>query len=100
MPSPPLTDRCRLSASIPAGCRIAGRSSGMEQWPPPDFGTAVVIEDQILTSIRNFEPRVENVRVDVIPRPDDNNFEVTVIFDIVGQEFPTQEYTFILEATR
>jgi predicted component of type VI protein secretion system len=65
-----------------------------------DFGTATVIEDQILTSIRNFEPRVENVRVEVLPRPDDNNFEVTVIFDIVGQEFPTQEYTFILEATR
>tara|TARA_B100000508_G_scaffold115683_1_gene94840 strand:+ start:214 stop:573 length:360 start_codon:yes stop_codon:yes gene_type:complete len=65
-----------------------------------DYGTATVIEDQILTSIRNFEPRVENVRVEVNPRPDDNNFEVTVIFDIVGQEFPTQEYTFILEATR
>tara|TARA_S200000501_G_scaffold128045_1_gene120980 strand:- start:1540 stop:1941 length:402 start_codon:yes stop_codon:yes gene_type:complete len=65
-----------------------------------DFGTAAVIEDQILTSIRNFEPRVENVTVEVDPRPDDNDFEVTVIFDIVGQEFPTQEYTFILEATR
>ena len=65
-----------------------------------DFGTAAIIEDQILTSIRNFEPRVENVRVEVDPRPDDNDFEVTIIFDIVGQEFPTQEYTFILEATR
>ena len=40
------------------------------------------------------------MRVEVDPRPDDNNFEVTVIFDIIGQEFPTQEFSFILEATR
>ena len=65
-----------------------------------DFGTASIIQDQIKTSVKNFEPRVDNVRVEVDPRPDENEFEVTVIYDIVGQEFPTQEYSFILEATR
>ena len=65
-----------------------------------DFGTASIIKDQIKTSILNFEPRVDNVNVNVFPRPDDNEFEVEVIFDIIGQEFPTQEYSFILEATR
>ena len=65
-----------------------------------DFGTASIIKDQIKTSISNFEPRVDNVDVKVFPRPDDNEFEVEVIFDIIGQEFPTQEYSFILEATR
>ena len=65
-----------------------------------DFGTASVIKDQIKTSILNFEPRVDNVNVKVFPRPNDNEFEVEVIFDIIGQEFPTQEYSFILEATR
>ena len=65
-----------------------------------DFGTANIIQDQIVTSINNFEPRVDNVRVEVDPRPDENEFEVTVIYDIVGQEFPTQEFTFILESTR
>jgi len=65
-----------------------------------DFGTASVIKDQILVSIRNFEPRVTNVRVRVDPSPDENTFEVTIFFDIIGQEFPTQEYSFILEATR
>jgi len=59
-----------------------------------------VIQGQIKTSINNFEPRVNNVRVEVDPQPDLNQFEVTVIYDIVGQEFPTQEYSFILEATR
>ena len=65
-----------------------------------DFGTASIIKDQIKTSISNFEPRVDNVDVKVFPRPDDNEFEVEVIFDVIGQEFPTQEYSFILEATR
>ena len=65
-----------------------------------DFGTASIIQDQIVTSINNFEPRVDNVRVEVDPRPDENQFEVTIIYDIVGQEFPTQEFTFILESTR
>ena len=65
-----------------------------------DFGTATIIQDQIETSINNFEPRVDNVRVEVDPKPDENEFEVIVIYDIVGQEFPTQEYSFILEATR
>ena len=65
-----------------------------------DFGTANEIQEQIKTSVENFEPRVDNVRVEVDPRPDENEFEVTVIYDIVGQEFPTQEYSFILEATR
>ena len=65
-----------------------------------DFGTANIIQSQIVTSIANFELRVNNVRVEVDPQPDSNQFEVTVIYDIIGQEFPTQEYSFILEATR
>ena len=65
-----------------------------------DFGTASVIQGQIEIAIDNFEPRVENVIVEVEPIPDDNVFNVTVIFDIVGQEFPTQVYSFLLEATR
>ena len=65
-----------------------------------DFGTASVIQDQILNTIENFEPRVDDVSVEVEPRPDLNEFEVTVFFDIIGQEVPTQEFTFMLEATR
>ena len=65
-----------------------------------DFGTASIIQDQILIAIENFEERVDNVIVKVDPQPDTNTFNVTVIFDIVGQEFPTQEYSFLLEATR
>ena len=65
-----------------------------------DFGTSSVIEEQILTTLNNFEPRIDNISVDVFPKPNLNEFEVTVFFDIVGQEIPTQDFTFILEATR
>ena len=34
------------------------------------------------------------------PKPDENGFEVNVLFDIIGQEFPAQDFTFILQATR
>ena len=65
-----------------------------------DFGTASVIEDQIRIAIQNFEPRVDNLQVNVNPKPDENEFEVNVLFDIIGQEFPAQDFTFILQATR
>ena len=65
-----------------------------------DYGTASIIESQIITSIENFEPRVNNIEVEVLPLPDSNEFEVSVTFDIIGQEFPTQQFTFLLEATR
>ena len=65
-----------------------------------DYGTASVIQKQIQIAIENFEPRVDNLQVNVFPRPDSNEFEINVLFDIIGQQFPTQEFTFLLEATR
>ena len=65
-----------------------------------DFGTSNIIEQEIVTTLRNFEPRVNNVRVRVSARPDQNNFDVTIFFDIVGAALPPQEFSFILEATR
>ena len=65
-----------------------------------DFGTASVIQQQIQTTIENYEPRVDNLQIEVFPRPDQNEFEVNIYFDIVGQQFPSQAFQFILEATR
>ena len=65
-----------------------------------DFGTASVIQNQIQIVLENFEPRIDNVTVEVQPKPDTYEFEVTVFFTIVGQDIPTQEFTFMLEATR
>ena len=65
-----------------------------------DFGTASTIQSQIEIALDDYESRIANVQVQVDPQPDTNTFNVTVIYDIVGQEFPTQEFAFILESTR
>ena len=62
--------------------------------------TAIIIEDQIRETINNFEPRVDNVRVEIASSPDTNTLDVKVLFDIIGLEQPTQSFTFILEPTR
>ena len=62
--------------------------------------TVNVIEDQIRDTVRNFEPRVGNVGIEVSAFPDDNNIEVKVLFDIKGLDVPTQAFTFLLEPTR
>ena len=65
-----------------------------------DFGTASNIQGQIEIALDNYEARIDNVIVEVDPQPDLNSFEVIVTYDIIGQEFPSQEYSFLLEATR
>ena len=62
--------------------------------------TLVTIEDQIRDTIRNFEPRVSNLKIEASSRPDDNTFSVKLFFDIVGLNVPTQAFTFLLESTR
>jgi phage baseplate assembly protein W len=65
-----------------------------------DYATADVIKDQIIEVINNYEQRVTDVIVQVDPIPDLNEFEITITFEIIGQEVPTQQFSFILEATR
>ena len=65
-----------------------------------DFGTAAVIREQIIASIKNYEPRVTGLIIEVKPEPDSNTFIVDISFDFIGQETPAQQFTFILEATR
>ena len=62
--------------------------------------TVQIIEDQVRDTISNYEPRVGEIGVEVNAKPDDNTFEVKVLFDIVGLNVPTQAFTFILEPTR
>ena len=62
--------------------------------------TVTVIEDQIRTTIANFEPRVNNVSIEVVGLPDQNTLEIKVLFDIVGLDQPVQSFNFILEPTR
>ena len=62
--------------------------------------TVSLIEDQIRTTVANFEPRVENLTIEVDGQPDNNSIDINVIFDISGLDVPTQSFSFILEPTR
>ena len=60
----------------------------------------MIIEDMVRNTVRNYEPRVGYIGVEVDASLDDNTISVRVLFDIIGQEAPTQAFTFILEPTR
>ena len=62
--------------------------------------TVTVVEDQIRETIRNFEPRVGEIGVEIDMVPELNNVRVKVLFDIIGLEAPVQSFEFLLEPTR
>tara|TARA_Y100001937_G_scaffold14050_1_gene18751 strand:+ start:531 stop:932 length:402 start_codon:yes stop_codon:yes gene_type:complete len=62
--------------------------------------SVMLIEDMVRNTIRNYEPRVGEIGVEVNAAPDNNEFEVNVLFDIIGLDIPTQSFSFILEPTR
>ena len=66
----------------------------------PDNQVRATLKSQIENSILNFEPRVDLTDVIVNHPNDTNDLEVTISYDIVGQESIPQEITFILQPTR
>ena len=85
-----------------------------EKFFNPDFGSriseslfenvdevsALAIEDEIKSSIINFEPRVNLSFVNVKPNPDDNEMNVTIEYEITGIDVPPQQLEFVLLPTR
>jgi phage baseplate assembly protein W len=61
---------------------------------------ASVIKDEIKYTIETYEPRVDLIDVIVTPMFDDNAFDVTLIYNIIGLDIPAQELTFALQPTR
>ncbi len=62
--------------------------------------TATVIIDEIRESIDNYEPRVDLLDVQAFPNYDNNSFDVTIIYEIIGIEIPAQELQFVLQSSR
>ena len=62
--------------------------------------SVMIIEDMVRSTIRNYEPRVGDIGVEVDAIPDSNTLNVKVLFEIVGLEAPLQSFDFILEPTR
>jgi phage baseplate assembly protein W len=58
------------------------------------------LESQIENVIELFEPRVDDLEVEVNSNNNEQSYEVTINYTIVGEDVPSQPFTFILEATR
>ena len=61
---------------------------------------AIGIREQIVSAIRNFEPRVDNLDVSVTIDADTNDMYATIQFDIVGLPLPTQTVDVLLFPAR
>ncbi len=62
--------------------------------------TATIIVDEIRQSIDNYEPRVIVDDVKALPDYENNTFDVTITYDVIGSEIPTQELQFVLQSSR
>ena len=105
-----LSDTSAIARSIR---NIVFTSPG-EKFFNPDFGSriseslfenvdkvsALAIEDEIRSSIINFEPRVNLLDTTVVPNPDDNEMNVTIEYEINGIDIPPQQLEFVLLPTR
>ena len=58
------------------------------------------IVDEITQSIENFEPRVKLLDVQAFPNFDNNQFDVAIVYEIIGADVPPQELQFALQSTR
>jgi len=65
-----------------------------------DSISALAIEGEIKNTIENYEPRVELVKIKVEPDFDSNQFDVTIIYNIIGIEALPQQLSFALLPTR
>ena len=85
-----------------------------EKFFNPDFGSRIsrtlfenvddisssIIVDEIRQSIVNYEPRVRLIDVQAFPDYDNNAFDVTIIYEIIGIDVLPQELQFVLQPTR
>ena len=62
--------------------------------------SAAEIVDEIEQSLINYEPRINLLNVRAFPNFDNNQFDVRIIYEIIGASVPPQELQFALQSTR
>lgn len=67
---------------------------------PMDDITSSSIQDEIKNTIKNYEPRVDLISVDVSPNYDTSEFNVIIRYYIVGIDVLPQELSFALQSVR
>ena len=77
-----------------------GSSIGEILFENVDDITAVSIQDEIRNCLGNYEPRVELIDVFVDPNFDENQFDVTITYRIIGVDLPPSQLDFALLPSR
>lgn len=67
---------------------------------PMDYGTANQIKNNIRDTIETFEPRIRVLQISATPNFDDNGFDITMTYSIVGTDTPPVTVDFFLSRTR
>ena len=62
--------------------------------------TATVIVDEIRESIETYEDRVQLDSGEAFPNFENNSFDVTITYEIIGRNVPAQELQFVLQSSR
>ena len=62
--------------------------------------TATIIVDEIRESIETYEDRVQLIDVLADPNFENNGFDVTITYEIIGRKVPAQELQFVLQSSR
>ena len=62
--------------------------------------TATIIVDEIRESIETYEDRVQLIDVDADPDFENNSFDLTIKYEIIGRNVPAQELQFVLQSSR
>ena len=62
--------------------------------------TATIIVDEIRESIETYEDRVQLIDVLADPNFENNSFDVTITYEIIGRNIPAQELQFVLQSSR
>lgn len=65
-----------------------------------DAATSDLLKDEVTRTIKNYEPRVDLIAVDVEPNFDNNEYNVRISYFIVGIDVPAQQLSFALKPTR
>jgi phage baseplate assembly protein W len=65
-----------------------------------DVTSAAIIKNEIINTIENYEPRVILTDVIIDPMFDDNAFNVSIFYNIVGIDALPQQLSFVLLPTR
>ena len=65
-----------------------------------DEVTAISIQNEIEYMINTHEPRVDVLNVAALPNFDNNQFDVVIVYQIIGQDTPPQELEFVLLPSR